>query len=86
MKASSQTLNQTASFWVAAAVVAHTLWTSAVAAMTYRLYTATGVGLLSLAAIALAIMPQWNEIQLIQSYGYRLTAIGSDADSRYPSI
>src|SRR6202171_6244973 len=32
------TLGRRASFWVAAAVVAHTLWTSAAPSMTYRLY------------------------------------------------
>ncbi|XBS67999.1 MFS transporter [Acerihabitans sp. KWT182] len=32
------TLGQRASFWVAAAVVAHTIWTSAAPAMTYPLY------------------------------------------------
>ena len=31
-------LGQQASFWVSAGVVAHTLWTSAAPAMTYRLY------------------------------------------------
>lgn len=31
-------LGQRASFWVSAGVVAHTLWTSAAPAMTYRLY------------------------------------------------
>src|SRR4051812_7939895 len=31
-------LGQRASFWVAAAVVGHTLWTSAAPAMTYPLY------------------------------------------------
>lgn len=31
-------LSRSASFWVAAAVVAHTLWTSAAPAMSYRLY------------------------------------------------
>jgi predicted MFS family arabinose efflux permease len=40
MKASPLTLSQTTSFWVAAAVVAHALWTSAAPAMTYRLYAA----------------------------------------------
>jgi MFS family permease len=34
------TLGQRASFWVAAAVVVHTLWTSAAPAMTYPLYAA----------------------------------------------
>ena len=34
------TLGRTASFWVSAAVVAHTLWTSAAPAMTYPLYAA----------------------------------------------
>ncbi len=34
------TLGQPASFWVAAAVVAHTIWTSAAPAMTYPLYAA----------------------------------------------
>ncbi|MEA9389322.1 MFS transporter [Acerihabitans sp. TG2] len=34
------TLGQRASFWVAAAVVAHTIWTSAAPAMTYPLYAA----------------------------------------------
>jgi len=33
-----RTLGRRASFWVATAVVAHTLWTSAAPAMTYRLY------------------------------------------------
>ena len=33
-------LGRRASFWVATAVVAHTLWTSASPAMTYRLYAA----------------------------------------------
>src|ERR1700722_20668104 len=32
------TLGQRASFWVAASVVVHTLWTSAAPAMTYPLY------------------------------------------------
>jgi MFS family permease len=40
MKASNRTLSPKSSFWVAAAVVAHTLWTSASPAMTYRLYAA----------------------------------------------
>jgi MFS family permease len=40
MKAFSYTLGRTASFWVSAAVVAHTLWTSAAPAMTYPLYAA----------------------------------------------
>lgn len=35
---SVHTLSQRASFWVAAAVVCHTLWTSAAPAMTYPLY------------------------------------------------
>src|SRR5437899_9184628 len=34
----SWVLGQQASFWVSAGVVAHTLWTSAAPAMTYRLY------------------------------------------------
>jgi hypothetical protein len=34
------TLGRSASFWVSAAVVAHTLWTSAAPAMTYPLYAA----------------------------------------------
>ena len=34
------TLGQRASFWVAAAVVVHTLWTSAAPAMSYPLYAA----------------------------------------------
>src|SRR5258706_3418473 len=34
------TLEPRASFWVAAAVVCHTLWTSAAPAMTYPLYAA----------------------------------------------
>jgi MFS family permease len=38
--ATHHTLSQRASFWVAAAVVAHTLWTSAAPAMTYPLYGA----------------------------------------------
>jgi MFS family permease len=36
--ATHHTLSQRASFWVAAAVVVHTLWTSAAPAMTYPLY------------------------------------------------
>src|ERR1700733_9969317 len=36
--AGGYTLGQRASFWVAAAVVVHTLWTSAAPAMTYPLY------------------------------------------------
>lgn len=40
MKTSSFTLGRRASFWVSAAVVAHTLWTSAAPAMTYPLYAA----------------------------------------------
>jgi MFS family permease len=40
MKTSSYTLGRAASFWVSAAVVAHTLWTSAAPAMTYPLYAA----------------------------------------------
>jgi predicted MFS family arabinose efflux permease len=40
MKTSSYALGRTASFWVSAAVVAHTLWTSAAPAMTYPLYAA----------------------------------------------
>ena len=35
---SVRTLGRRASFWVATAVVAHTLWTSAAPSMTYRLY------------------------------------------------
>src|ERR1700730_5361252 len=35
---SLRTLGRRASFWVAAAVVAHTLWTSAAPSMTYPLY------------------------------------------------
>ncbi len=35
---SFRTLGRRASFWVAAAVVAHTLWTSAAPSMTYPLY------------------------------------------------
>ena len=35
-----RTLSQAASFWVAAAVVVHTLWTSAAPAITYPLYAA----------------------------------------------
>ena len=38
MKLSSLVLGRRASFWVSAGVVAHTLWTSAAPAMTYRLY------------------------------------------------
>jgi MFS family permease len=38
MKTSSYALDRVASFWVSAAVVAHTLWTSAAPAMTYPLY------------------------------------------------
>src|SRR6202522_3710613 len=34
------TLGQRASFWIAAAVVVHTLWTSAAPAMSYPLYAA----------------------------------------------
>lgn len=36
--AANRELSRSASFWVAAAVVAHTLWTSAAPAMSYRLY------------------------------------------------
>src|SRR5882762_9402403 len=35
---SSHTLGRRASFWAAAAVVVHTLWTSAAPSMTYPLY------------------------------------------------
>ncbi|WP_413738891.1 MFS transporter [Sodalis sp. RH21] len=38
MTGRTHTLGQRASFWVAAAVVAHTIWTSAAPAMTYPLY------------------------------------------------
>jgi len=37
---SVRTLGRRASFWVATAVVAHALWTSAAPSMTYRLYAA----------------------------------------------
>jgi MFS family permease len=37
---SVRTLGRRESFWVATAVVAHTLWTSAAPSMTYRLYAA----------------------------------------------
>ena len=37
---SARTLGRRASFWVATAVVAPTLWTSAAPSMTYRLYAA----------------------------------------------
>src|ERR1700751_4350840 len=37
---SFRTLGRRASFWVAAAVVVHTLWTSAAPSMTYPLYAA----------------------------------------------
>ena len=36
----THTLGQRASFWVSAAVVVHTLWTSAAPAMSYPLYAA----------------------------------------------
>jgi len=36
-------LGRRASFWVATAVVAQTLWTSAAPAMTYRLYASNGI-------------------------------------------
>jgi predicted MFS family arabinose efflux permease len=39
-KRAAYTLGQRASFWVAAAVVVHTLWTSAAPAMSYPLYAA----------------------------------------------
>ncbi|UHL63037.1 MFS transporter [Paralcaligenes sp. KSB-10] len=40
MTITTRTLGQQASFWVAAAVVTHTLWTSAAPAVTYPLYAA----------------------------------------------
>ena len=39
-KSAPYELGQRASFWVAAGVVAHTLWTSAAPAMTYPLFAA----------------------------------------------
>lgn len=51
------TFGRRASFWTAAAVVAHTLWTSAAPAMTYPLY-AREWGLTPLATTAIfAIYP-----------------------------
>jgi hypothetical protein len=38
MQKTKPAMCQRASFWVATAVVAHTLWTSAAPSMTYQLY------------------------------------------------
>jgi MFS family permease len=54
---SRQVLSQQASFWVAAAIVAHTIWTSAAPAMTYPLYAAEWHLSLSVTGAIFAVYP-----------------------------
>jgi MFS family permease len=62
---SRRTLGKQASFWVATAVVAHTIWTSATPALTYPLYAAEW-GLTTFATTAIfAIYPVFVVLTLV---------------------